>query len=58
MENKEVKITEANIDKEVLDIMKSENVMTALDDDKKARRFILNLFAPQLPLTISATVSP
>lgn len=45
MENKEVKITEAKIDKEVLDIMKSENVMTALDDDKKARRFILNLFA-------------
>lgn len=45
MENNEVKITEAKIDKDVLDVMKSENVLTALEDDKLARRFILNLFS-------------
>jgi hypothetical protein len=52
MENeKEVKkpqVTEAKIDKDVLDIMKNEDVLKALGDDKQIKRVILNCFCELL----------
>lgn len=48
MENKEketkVEVTEAKIDKDVLDVMKNENILEALSDDKQVKRLILNCF--------------
>ena len=48
MENKEnvknVEITEAKIDKEVLDIMKNEDILATMSDDKQIKRLILNCF--------------
>lgn len=52
MENeKEVKkpqVTEVKIDKDVLDIMKNEDVLKALGDDKQIKRVILNCFCELL----------
>lgn len=49
MENKEkIEITEAKIDVDVLDIMKSKNVLTALEDEKQLRRLELNFFCEML----------
>jgi hypothetical protein len=48
MENKEdikkVEITEAKIDKDVLDIMKNEDILATVGDDKQVKRLILNCF--------------
>lgn len=48
MENKEnvtkVETTDAKIDKEVLDIMKSEEILNSMSDDKQVKRLILNCF--------------
>lgn len=48
MENKEketkIKVTQASIDRDVLDIMKNEDVLTAIGDDKQIKRLILNCF--------------
>ena len=48
MENKEkvtkVETTDAKIDKDVLDIMKNEDIMTSISDDKQVKRLILNCF--------------
>jgi hypothetical protein len=48
MENKEnvtkIEKTEAKIDKDVLDIMKDEDVLKAVSDDKQVKRLILNCF--------------
>lgn len=48
MENKEnvtkIEKTEAKIDKDVLDIMKDEDVLKAVSDDKQIKRLILNCF--------------
>ena len=48
MENKEkdekIKITPASIDKDVLDVMKNEDVLTTIGDDKQIKRLILNCF--------------
>lgn len=43
-ETKKVEVTEAKIDKDVLDIMKNEDVLLALSDDKQIKRVILNCF--------------
>ena len=48
MENKNVEVQKASIDKEVLDVMKSENVLKTLADDKKIKRLILNAFCEEL----------
>ena len=44
MEENKVKTTEASIDKDVLDIMKDEDVLKAVSDDKLTKRLILNCF--------------
>ena len=48
MENKEketkVQVTEAKIDKDVLDIMKNEDILATMEDDKQVKRLILNCF--------------
>ena len=48
MENKEnikkVEVTEAKIDKDVLDIMKNEDILATMEDDKQVKRLILNCF--------------
>lgn len=48
MENKEkvtkVETTDAKIDKDVLDIMQNEEVMSSISDDKQVKRLILNCF--------------
>ena len=48
MENKEkvtkVETTDAKIDKDVLDIMKNDEVMASISDDKQVKRLILNCF--------------
>lgn len=43
-ELKKPEVTEAKIDKDVLDIMKNEDVLTALADDTQIKRVILNCF--------------
>ena len=43
-QNKEVKITEANLDKDVLDIMKSENILATIESENKINRLLINLF--------------
>ncbi len=42
MENNEIKVTGGKIDKEVLDIMKQDDILTAISDPKQANRLILN----------------
>ena len=48
MENKEnvkkVEITEAKIDKDVLDVMKNEDILATMDSDTQVKRLILNCF--------------
>lgn len=48
MENKEketkVQVTEAKIDKDVLDIMKNEDILASMEDDTQVKRLILNCF--------------
>lgn len=48
MENNEKtqkpQITEAKIDKDVLDVMKNEDILKALSDDVQIKRVILNCF--------------
>lgn len=44
MENKEIKVTQSSIDKEVLDVMKDEEILNAISDEKQMKRFELNLF--------------
>jgi hypothetical protein len=44
MENNEIKVTGGKIDKEVLDIMKQDDILTAISDPKQANRLILNCF--------------
>jgi hypothetical protein len=48
MENKEnvkkVEVTEAKIDKDVLDIMKNDDILSTMEDDKQVKRLILNCF--------------
>lgn len=42
--NEKIEITQASIDKDVLDIMKNDDVLTAISDDKQVKRLILNCF--------------
>ena len=42
--NKKPQVSEAKIDKDVLDIMKNEDVLKALSDDTQIKRVILNCF--------------
>ena len=48
MENQEnvkkVEKSDAKIDKDVLDVMKDEEILAVLQDDKQVKRFILNCF--------------
>lgn len=44
MENNEIKVTGGKIDKEVLDVMKQDDILTAISDPKQANRLILNCF--------------
>lgn len=48
MENNEkvtnAQATEGKIDKEVLDIMKNDDILTSMSDDKQIKRLILNCF--------------
>ena len=48
MENKEkiekVETTDAKIDKDVLDIMKNDEILASMEDDKQVKRLILNCF--------------
>lgn len=39
-----VETTDAKIDKDVLDVMKNEDILTAVGDDKQVKRLILNCF--------------
>lgn len=39
-----VETTDAKIDKDVLDVMKNEDILTALGDYKQVKRLILNCF--------------
>lgn len=39
-----VETTDAKIDKDVLDIMKNDEVMASISDDKQVKRLILNCF--------------
>lgn len=39
-----VETTDAKIDKDVLDVMKNEDILKALEDDKQVKRLILNCF--------------
>ena len=48
MENEEkiekVETTDAKIDKDVLDIMKNDEILASMEDDKQVKRLILNCF--------------
>lgn len=48
MENKEketkIETTDGKIDKDVLDIMKNEEILMSMSDDKQVKRLILNCF--------------
>ena len=44
MENKEIKVTQSSIDKDVLDVMKDTDILNSLSDEKQMKRFELNLF--------------
>ena len=39
-----VETTDAKIDKDVLDVMKNEDILTPIGDDKQVKRLILNCF--------------
>ena len=39
-----VETTDAKIDKDDLDVMKNEDILTAIGDDKQVKRLILNCF--------------
>ena len=39
-----VEATDAKIEKDVLDVMKNEDILTAIGDDKQVKRLILNCF--------------
>ena len=41
---KKVETTEAKIDKDVLDVLKNEDILKAISDDKQVKRLILNCF--------------
>ena len=41
---KKVETTDAKIDKEVLDIMKNDEILSSMSDDKQIKRLILNCF--------------
>lgn len=43
-ETKKVEITEGKIDKDVLDVLKSEDILSAISDDRQVKRLILNCF--------------
>jgi len=40
----QVEVKPASIDKDVLDIMAQEDILTAISDDKQCKRLILNCF--------------
>lgn len=40
----EIKVTGGKIDREVLDVMSQEDILTAISDEKQANRLILNCF--------------
>lgn len=44
VEKNEIKVTGGKIDKDVLDVMKQEDILTAIGDPKQANRLILNCF--------------
>jgi hypothetical protein len=48
MESKEnvtkIETNDAKIDKDVLDVMKNEDILSAISDDKQIKRLILNCF--------------
>lgn len=48
MENKEVEIKKAGIDKDVLDIMKQEDILATLNDEKLSKRAEMNFFCEML----------
>ncbi len=48
--SKDVKITKAPIDRKVLNIMKNDEIMAVLDDDKLMKRFELNSYCEVLSL--------
>ena len=41
---KKVETTDAKIDKDVLDIMKNDEILSSMSDDKQIKRLILNCF--------------
>ena len=43
-ETKKVEITEGKIDKDVLDVLKNEDILSAISDDRQVKRLILNCF--------------
>lgn len=47
-ENKKVEVKSAGIDKDVLNIMTQEDVLTAISDEKQLNRFKMNLFCELL----------
>lgn len=44
IKNKEIKTSGGKIDKEVLDVMKQDDILSAISDPKQANRLILNCF--------------
>lgn len=48
VKNDEIKVTGGKIDREVLDVMKQEDILTAISDPKQANRLILNCFCELL----------
>lgn len=46
--SKDVKITEAPIDRKVLNIMKNDEIMSVLEDDRLMKRFELNSYCEVL----------
>lgn len=44
IKNEEIKTTGGKIDKEVLDVMKQDDILSAISDPKQANRLILNCF--------------
>ena len=48
MENKEIKVQDAGIEEEILDVMSQEDILTAISDEKQKNRLILNCFCSLL----------
>jgi len=44
MENEKKVVNEGKIDKEVLDVLSQEDILSALSDDKQIKRVVLNCF--------------